>query len=260
MGTVLSDRLGHNPVGQSRKQEKKGFSGHFLSGLDIPDLIQMCTRSHMTGVLKVNCETDSGDIYFKEGEIVHAVCGQLEGIEGFQRILSWKKGEINLKKGTLPPKESIHVPWDGLLLQTIAHLDDIEGDVSPESISQTKRSQASEIFRLHKLYSDALRWEEVQNCLICAVDTAEMIRPSAAPQKMQQWAKVFIEFALGTLDMSVWNKKARPFLISVTMGKKTWILDPHGSYLVALEVSRGADVKRLHHKVKLAMCESSEHF
>jgi hypothetical protein len=247
---------GNGPFDQSTEQQKKGFSGHFLAGLEIPQLIQMCAINNFTGIIRVRSETDAGDIYVREGEIVHSTCGKTEGIAAFQKILSWQEGEIHLQKGILPPLETIDVPWDGLLLQTMSEVEDIRADASPqEPISPPKKPPASEVFRLHKVYSDSLGWEEIRNCLIYALDKGQIVRPSDAPQRMRQWGDAFGELFRRAVETPVWDRKTRPLLMDVTVGGKSWVLIPHEPYLLALEIPRGVDMKRLHRRVRVALEE-----
>lgn len=211
----------------------------------------------MTGVLRVRSENDSGDVFFRDGQVVHSACGAWQGMEAFCRILSLKEGEIELNQGILPSEESIDMPWDGLLVQAMAELEGRGIDAAPpEPALVAKRAAAEDILRLHRLYSHAMDWEEVQSCLIYDLDGGEVIRPAGAPERVRRWGDVFGALFQTTRETSPLEAEIGPYLICATMDKRIWALVPDGSHLIALEVTRGVDVRRFHRKVKMALREN----
>ncbi len=74
-----------------------------MPGISITDIIQLKCLAGATTTLQINKGHQQGVIQFKDGEIIHAVCGKLEGEEAFHEILNFGKGIIT----TLPPQENV---------------------------------------------------------------------------------------------------------------------------------------------------------
>jgi CheY-like chemotaxis protein len=94
---------------------EKGFEGHIAS-IQLTDLIQLnCLRNATNAITVVNGD-QKGIIYFKDGEIIHSVCGSLEGEEALFTILSWDSGYITTNYA-VPDKKTIDKAWCYLLIE-----------------------------------------------------------------------------------------------------------------------------------------------
>lgn len=71
-------------------------------------------------------------VYFDEGNIVHAELDTREGEEVLFELLSWREGDFSLEQGIGPPKQSVHTPWSGLLLEGMHRIDEAKIDALPE--------------------------------------------------------------------------------------------------------------------------------
>ena len=234
---------------------RKGFAGQF-SGLDLPNLIQMLALNAFTGALRLQQGGDSGAIYLNGGEIVHAVCGEVTGVEGFSRILAWEGGEIRLEPEELAPVVTIDIPWQSLLIQAVARIEDTKGRTpSSEPAPSPRVPQAMETLLLHKLYSISRNWGGVINCLVYAVDKGEIVRPTVIPPKLREWADMFRVLFQRSLGLQILDGNPRPHMISVTLEKRTWILIPHNSHLMAMELERGVDPRDIQRRVKQTLSE-----
>lgn len=94
-----------------------GFTGT-VTNISLPDLIQLLCIGRNSCRMKIRTGSHKGLIYFRDGEIVHAETGELEGEEAFYRILSW---EVGIFEGDRiePEKETIHENWDFLLMESV---------------------------------------------------------------------------------------------------------------------------------------------
>ena len=106
-------------------EPNEGFTGEF-SNLKLTDLIQMGTQGGMSLVLHVTQGQKDGRIYMQDGEIIHAVCGDISGVEAFYEIMSWKKGQFRAESYVSPPTQSITLPWEHLLIEAHRWLDERE--------------------------------------------------------------------------------------------------------------------------------------
>lgn len=104
-------------------QEKKGFEGK-ISEFQITDLIQMNCLGRMTTALYIEHEGTQGEIYFDEGNIVHAEFENLQGEEAFFEILSWEGGNFSVEREKAPAKETIIKGWQSVLLEGMRRLDE----------------------------------------------------------------------------------------------------------------------------------------
>ncbi len=78
----------------------------------------------MTTALTFTKDSEKGVIYFNEGEIVHAECGEEKGTDAFYKILSWEEGEFVSNIGIVPPVQTIYQSWEHLLVEAMRRTDD----------------------------------------------------------------------------------------------------------------------------------------
>lgn len=107
------------------EDEDKGFKGS-ITGLQLPDLIQMNCLSQITTALYVKKENREGVIYFEDGQISHAQVGTLEGEEALFTILSWQSGSFRFVGGEKAPTSSIATNWEYLLIEGMRKADEMK--------------------------------------------------------------------------------------------------------------------------------------
>jgi hypothetical protein len=78
----------------------------------------------LTTVLVITRDGEKGTIYFNEGEVIHAECGEQKGEEAFYKILSWQDGEFVSKMGTISPIQTINYNWEHLLFEAMRRNDE----------------------------------------------------------------------------------------------------------------------------------------
>ncbi len=97
-----------------------------ITGIELPDIIQLNSLSKTSTMLVVTTGDEQGIIYFQEGEVVHAQCGDLMGEDAFYKILGFKGGRIEGKELTSVPKRTIHTTVAALLIEGVRR-DDEDG-------------------------------------------------------------------------------------------------------------------------------------
>jgi predicted regulator of Ras-like GTPase activity (Roadblock/LC7/MglB family)/CheY-like chemotaxis protein len=108
-----------------------GLDSHFegkMTGIQLTDIIQINTLSQSSAALRINTEGREGVIYFSEGAIVHAACGDLQGEDAFFRLISWKGGTIDMFVPETLPESTITAPVGVLLLKGALLADELEGN------------------------------------------------------------------------------------------------------------------------------------
>lgn len=101
----------------------EGFQGT-VDGVDLIDIVQFNALSRATAALKVTTGDQEGMIFFKDGAVVHAMCGQETGEVAFFTILEFNGGSLQNIRGVQPPIVSIHKSIEGLLFEAAVKNDE----------------------------------------------------------------------------------------------------------------------------------------
>ncbi len=112
-----------------RRVSSRGLSGQF-SDVSLVDLIQMLTSAKRNGVLEVEFSNISGVLYFQEGQLCHAVVGDLIGEDALLDAIrhSQKGGTFSFSvEENLDTEVTIQKRTDHLLLFLANTLDEEKG-------------------------------------------------------------------------------------------------------------------------------------
>ncbi|RMH64587.1 MAG: response regulator [Calditrichaeota bacterium] len=104
-------------------EDRKGFTGS-LEDFQLGDLIQMNCLGRLTNAIRVQSGSQTGTIYFDDGNIVHAEVGDLVGEEAFYEIIMWPGGNFALNKSLKAENETILKGWQSLLLEGLRRKDE----------------------------------------------------------------------------------------------------------------------------------------
>jgi len=107
-----------------KEGSSRGFDGS-ITGLQLPDLIQMNCLSQVTTALYVRKGEREGCIYFEDGQMTHAQIGITEGEEALFSILSWQNGSFRFVGGMKAPKVTINTNWEYLLIEGMRKADEM---------------------------------------------------------------------------------------------------------------------------------------
>ncbi len=102
---------------------EEGFQGT-VDGVDLMDIVQFNGLSRATAALKVTTANHEGMIFFKDGEVVHAMCDSESGENALFRILSFHGGSLQNIRGIEPPVMSIRKSLESLLLEAANRTDE----------------------------------------------------------------------------------------------------------------------------------------
>ncbi len=86
-----------------------------LNQLSLPNIIQLLKSGRQTGKLDLSDGSNTGEIFLRNGNIVHVITGTQMGEEAFYFLLSWLHGNFNFVSGIEPPEESISTSTEVLL-------------------------------------------------------------------------------------------------------------------------------------------------
>jgi predicted regulator of Ras-like GTPase activity (Roadblock/LC7/MglB family)/CheY-like chemotaxis protein len=117
-------------------KEDKMFKGT-VAGVGLGDVIQIKALSGVSSALRVKEGDRQGIIYFENGQIVHAICDDLEGPEAFYQIMEFNGGVLDSINVTNLPAQTIKSPVQALLMEGARRMDERaavkEVIASPES-------------------------------------------------------------------------------------------------------------------------------
>jgi hypothetical protein len=94
-----------------------------LEGATIHDLVQMECLQRAPKIIRVRAGGRTGMLFFREGQVVHAIVGTEVGESAFREILGWPGGTFETWHTPWPALENITLPWQNLLLRA-AHAED----------------------------------------------------------------------------------------------------------------------------------------
>lgn len=98
------------------KPATNGFRG-VLRQASLQDVIQMECLNRNSSILEVHAGKWVGQIYIKEGNIIHAQAAERNGEAALNRILGLSGGEFNLRPFTEPEQQTIDAPWEFLVME-----------------------------------------------------------------------------------------------------------------------------------------------
>ena len=106
-------------------RSSQGFSATFKD-LPFVDLVQTLTSSGRDVRMVVEGPLGQrSEIYFREGKIVFAVTGKIEGPDAVYEVIMWQaEGSFRVEAASVFPESNVKVPTDYILLEGLRRLDE----------------------------------------------------------------------------------------------------------------------------------------
>ncbi len=123
----------------TRFQQEDGFQG-VLRRVGIQDVLQMECLARNSSVLAITAGNVQGEVFVKDGQIIHAQCGKRSGEEAFNQLLSLTGGSFDVKPFAAPPSQTISGSWEFLLMEAARKRDEIAGGEAPAPAPDTDES------------------------------------------------------------------------------------------------------------------------
>jgi CheY-like chemotaxis protein len=118
---------------QQQRMEKEGaarggrISGR-LSEMSLIDWMQSLEQGRKTCALFLHRERDECTVYFNEGQVTHAVYGDLVGDPAVFKVLAWTDGEYEVDFTKSSPERTITMSAQGLMMEGLRLLDEANRD------------------------------------------------------------------------------------------------------------------------------------
>lgn len=109
----------------STERISTGFSVR-LEGASLFDLVQFECLGPERKIIKVTGNGRSGLLFFRDGNLVHAVAGELVGEPALRAMLTWEQGQVEPREGPWPGSETITSSWQSVLLRAAHAADEHE--------------------------------------------------------------------------------------------------------------------------------------
>jgi len=104
-------------------QPEEGFRG-VLRRVGLQDVLQMECLGRNSVILSIRAGEMHGQVFVKDGEIIHAQSGGKSGVEAFNELLGLKGGEFDLQPFLEPPARTIEGQWEFLLMEAARKRDE----------------------------------------------------------------------------------------------------------------------------------------
>ncbi len=109
---------------EERKDGRTRFTGR-VADMPVVDVIQTIEISRKSGVIQfVDERGRQAAIYFREGKVIDAEAGALQGEDAVYRLLTWSEGEFEVVFRTVRRRDVISVSSQGLLMEGMRRLDE----------------------------------------------------------------------------------------------------------------------------------------
>jgi len=145
-----------------------------LKELPLPDIIQLVSVSGKTGVFVLTKSDQSGEIFLRDGEMVHSAVGSLNGEEAVYELAIWQEGEFVFRPGEETDQHTIRKSNTNLLMEAARRID--EWQVLSKRIPSTRMVP---IFT-NQGSSTSVSFTPHEWAVICKIDERRSIEELAA--------------------------------------------------------------------------------
>jgi CheY-like chemotaxis protein len=104
-----------------------------LAQMNVIDLMQSLEMGRKSCLLTLTREEEKCDVYFAEGQVVHAVYGTLTGDEAVFKVLAWTGGNFQINFEGKTTETSTRLNTQGLLMEGLRLLDESRRDRGEKS-------------------------------------------------------------------------------------------------------------------------------
>jgi len=105
------------------KRAKRGVTGQ-LDNMGLPDIVQTLAIGMKTALVALEHGELSGRIWFRDGAVVHAKCGELQGEAAFHQMARWKTGAFAIEHGVKTRRTTIECDPMFLVMESMRLMDE----------------------------------------------------------------------------------------------------------------------------------------
>ena len=179
-------------------QPREGFQG-VLRKVGLQDVIQMECLARNSSILEIYNQHVLGRIYIEDGQMVHAMGGDLKGEHALYRLLSLPGGSFELAQFEPPPEKTLNGSWEMLLMEAARVKDENAANVKEEKGADAQLLSNSAPKTSSRL-DETLVCTRAGDTLFDAIPEDVQSRVSWLQSVEQQSAKLGNVLALGEFD------------------------------------------------------------
>jgi pSer/pThr/pTyr-binding forkhead associated (FHA) protein len=112
-----------DPQMQEMGRDSSSFHGDIAS-LGLLSILQMLGVEKKTGCLTLRHEQAEAGIYFLNGVVIHSVCGQMSGRDGFMQLARWPAGQFSFHATVTPQEITMSDEIEWLLFEALRLIDE----------------------------------------------------------------------------------------------------------------------------------------
>jgi len=109
--------------GLGLKRAKRGITGQ-LDNMGLPDIVQTLAIGMKTALVALESGELNGRIWFRDGAVVHAKCGELTGEPAFHAMARWKSGAFAIEHGVKNRRTTIECDPMFLIMESMRLMDE----------------------------------------------------------------------------------------------------------------------------------------
>lgn len=146
-----------------------------LDDLPLPNVIQLVSMSGKTGAFVLKSENRAGEIFLRDGELVHAHLGSLSGEDAFYEFAVWESGEFTFHEHRETDQQTIRKSSTSLLMEAARRID--EWQVLSKRVPST---QLVPVMASQAWSSTSDSFSPQEWSVICTIDGGRTIEEIAA--------------------------------------------------------------------------------
>jgi hypothetical protein len=124
---VVETKLGR---AAARRRPDRGCVAGNLREMGLAELLQVLAHGLKTVRIQIDGPRGKAEIALREGRIVDARAGALEGEEAFYEIVRWEEGSFRVEPGCQAGAITIQESTEGLLMEGFRRLDEASRETS----------------------------------------------------------------------------------------------------------------------------------
>jgi CheY-like chemotaxis protein len=107
-----------------RWRQNRGFVAGNLRDMGLADMLQVLSNGLKTALIGIDGPRGAAEVAVREGRIVDARTGELEGEEAFYELVGWEEGTFRIEPGSDARAVTIQGSTEGLLMEGFRRLDE----------------------------------------------------------------------------------------------------------------------------------------
>lgn len=119
----LTSTHGSLPIFTPNQAGKAPTMEGTLEDMPVPSLLQSTSIGKMTGKLTITNEQSAAELYFVEGDLVHAQVMNLKGDQAIMELVTWEKGKFYFYRDERTNQKTVTRRVDALLMESVTLLD-----------------------------------------------------------------------------------------------------------------------------------------